>query len=122
MIHHHLTYLPARHHFISALAHCRFLYWFSLAISPALLIESTLQCAFAPFLAYTQMLAEGKLDAYLDSVNPQDKIPVPGVVLSSDTHPLIYELGQHADMVWINKVFTSNNMFVVLEIANTAST
>jgi hypothetical protein len=83
--------------------------------------EKNLQGAFEPFRDYTRLLAEGKLDAYHDSIDPQDKIPVPGMVLSSDVHLLIHELGlpERVDKARIKDLFVRNTTFVVLEIANT---
>src|SRR5437868_1510538 len=93
-----------------------------LAVANQLRVE--LQSAFEPFRQYVQWLAQGKLDAYLDSVRSQDKVAVPGMVLSTEPKLLIHELGlpERVDMDRINCLFTHETMFVVLNVTNATIT
>src|SRR5271154_874161 len=53
--------------------------------------------AFEPFKTYIGLLAEGSLDEFLESTNPEKKVDIPGIYLSTDPQLLIHQLGQRAD-------------------------
>jgi len=77
-------------------------------------IRSNLRSAFAPFEEYIQLLARGKLDGYMDSLQRKDKLPVPGMFLSSDIHLLIHDIGKpdRVDEGRVKALFSKRTVFV----------
>jgi hypothetical protein len=61
--------------------------------------DSQLASAFQPFKQYIEYLAHGKLDGYLDSINRDDKISVPEMVISKDPNLLLHGLGKEPDLI-----------------------
>lgn len=77
-------------------------------------IRSNLRSAFVPFEKYIQLLARGQLDGYMDSLQRKDKLPVPGMFLSSDIHLLIHDIGKpdRVDKARVNALFSKRTVFV----------
>ena len=76
--------------------------------------------AFAGFEEYIEYLATGKLDGYLDSIRPEDKLKMIGVDLPLNPILLIHDLGKHPNHERIKDLFklegygTCGITFVVL--------
>jgi hypothetical protein len=70
--------------------------------------------ALAGFENYIEYLATGKLDGYLDSVRPEDKVTDLDleVYLPHDPILLIHDLGKHLDHERIRDVFIHDTVFV----------
>ena len=62
-------------------------------------MESTLASVFKPFKKYIEYLAQGKLDAYLDSTNCDDKVSVPDIKISKDPNLLLHGLGKDPENI-----------------------
>jgi hypothetical protein len=60
------------------------------------------------------MLARGTLDGYIDSLRHEDKVPVPGIVLSNDLHLLVHDIGKpgRVDEERVEKLFADRTVFV----------
>jgi hypothetical protein len=76
-------------------------------------MEETMATACQDFEEYFEYLAEGRLDAYLDSVCRDDKCSVPGIEMSTDPNLLLHELGTRADMEKIGNLFSSCTVYLV---------
>ena len=61
--------------------------------------EAKIASAFKPFHQYIKYLAQGKLDAYLDSNLRGDKISVPEMEISNDPSLLLNDLGSDAKAI-----------------------
>ena len=90
----------------------------SSAESPPRLSKADMQAsiarAFEPFKQYIEYLATGKLDGYLDSVHREDKFTVPGLVMSTDPHLLLHNLGKYPDEERIERLFYPGTTSVIL--------
>ncbi len=64
--------------------------------------------ALAGFEKYFEYLATGKLDAYLDSIRPEDKLIELGVDLPINPILLLHDLGKHPDQKRIEDLFKPN--------------
>jgi hypothetical protein len=69
--------------------------------------------AFDPFKTFIKHLAEGKLDAFLDSHCRTEKITLPGLQISTDPNLLLHGLGQSGDMERIEQLFIPDIVYVV---------
>ena len=69
--------------------------------------------AFQPFTRYITYLAEGKLDGYFDSIQPEKLVTDLEVRLPTQPILLLHGLGENTDMEAINSLFTSDTVFVV---------
>jgi hypothetical protein len=76
-------------------------------------LEREMGSAFQPFREYIRYLAEGKLDAYLDAVDPDVKFVVPGINMSTRPNLLLHELGQRCDMKRIEQLFSQGTMYLI---------
>ena len=77
-------------------------------------MEQSMAKAFVPFKRYIKYLAQGKLDGYLDSIRRSDKVSVPEIKMSTDPNLLLHELGKHADMNKIGKLFSGGTVYLGL--------
>src|ERR1700722_14741792 len=91
-------------------------YEYSLASSPEQLSKknmiANMAAALVPFYPYLRHLAQGKLDGYIDSFRCEEKVTVPGMVLSAEPQLLLYQLGETNDER-INNLFTPGTRFMV---------
>jgi hypothetical protein len=69
--------------------------------------------AFEPFKTFIEHLAEGKLDAFLDSHCRTEKIALPGLQISTDPNLLLHGLGQSVDMERIERLFIQGIVYMV---------
>jgi hypothetical protein len=63
------------------------------------------------FKPYIKCLAEGKLDAYLDSVCRSDKHILPTIKMSTHPNLLLHRLGERCDMKKINELFSECTVY-----------
>ena len=68
-------------------------------------METKMADALRGFEKYFDSLATGKLDGYLDSTQPEDKVTDLGVVLHRHPILLTHELGKHPDQERIEELF-----------------
>ena len=69
--------------------------------------------AFKPFTQYITYLAEGKLDGYFDSIQPEKLATDLKVELPAYPMPLLHGLGENTNMEAVKNLFTSDTVFVV---------
>ena len=93
----------------------------SSVVSPPRLSQADMQAriarAFEPFEQYVEYLATGKLDGYLDSVDRKDKLTVPGLIMSTDPHLLLHDLGKFTNQEHqerIGRLFCPGTTSVIL--------
>jgi len=80
--------------------------------------EFNIANAFEPFGQYIQYLAQGKLDGFLDSIRPEDKVvPERDVMMSTDPILLLHNLGKYPETKRIEKLFDHTTVFVALDLA-----
>jgi hypothetical protein len=72
-------------------------------------VEDCMKTAFKPFEQYR---AEGKLDGYLNSIDPEDKAILPGIKMSTDINLLRHDLGENVHTK-IGELFDYGTMYVV---------
>ena len=77
-------------------------------------MQASIASAFEPFKQYIQYLATGKLDGYLDSVDSKDKLAIPGLIMSTDPHLLLHDLGKYTDKERVGRLFQSDTTSVIL--------
>jgi hypothetical protein len=68
--------------------------------------------AFKPYEQYIRLLAVGKLDGYLDKLDRDSKLSVPGIVLSTDPNLLLHDLGRYVDMERIKQLFSGGTVYL----------
>ena len=66
--------------------------------------------AIRPFRNYIHDLAQGRFDAYLDSIRPEDKPEGWGFI--RDPILLLHDLGNYPDHQRINKLFIHGTVYV----------
>ena len=77
-------------------------------------LQHNLLAATAPFQEYIDLLACGKLDGYMNSLQSEDKLAVPGMFLSNRIHLLVHDLGNpnRIDEERVKKLFDKKTVFV----------
>ena len=87
-------------------------------------LQHNLLAAIAPFQEYIGLLACGKLDGYMDSLQSEDKPAVPGMCISNRIHLLVHDLGNpdRIDEERVKKLFDRKTVFVAFSITNIEST
>ncbi len=76
-------------------------------------IENAMLDAFQPFTQYITYLAEGKLDGYFDSIQPEKLVTDLKVELPTQPMLLLHGLGENINMEVVESLFTSDTVFVV---------
>jgi hypothetical protein len=76
-------------------------------------VEDRMKVAFKPFEQYMDFLADGSLDGYFNSIYPDGKTAVPGIMMSTDINLLLHELGQHVDQKRVETLFEPGTTYVV---------
>ena len=69
--------------------------------------------AFEPFTQYITYLAEGKLDGYFNSIQPEKLVTDLKVELPTQPMLLLHGLSENIDMEAVENLFTSDTVFVV---------
>ena len=90
----------------------------SSAESPPRLSKADMQdriaLAFKSFEQYVEHLVMGNLDGYLNSVDPKDKLTVPGLRMSTEPHLLLHDLGKYTDQERVGRLFLPGTTSVIL--------
>jgi len=70
--------------------------------------------ALKPFTQYMTYLAEGKLDVYFNSIQPEDLTLVTDLKMGLPALPmlLLHDLGRHSNKEKIDRLFIPNTVFV----------
>jgi hypothetical protein len=76
-------------------------------------INDAMLAAFKPFTQYITYLAEGKLDKYFDSIQPEELVTDLEVELPTQPMLLLHGLGENTDREAIKSLFASETVFVV---------
>jgi len=75
-------------------------------------IEPAMLTALKPFTQYMTYLAEGKLDGYFNSIQPEDLVTDLNVVLPTRPMLLLHDLGGHSNREQIDGLFVPDTVFV----------